>query len=292
MKVSAPAKINLTLEVTGLEKNGYHTIDTLFAWLELEDTLEFTPAAETSLEMSVEGVSAKGIALDETNLVIRALRALEKTVGKDLSTHIRLTKRIPAGGGLGGGSADAAATLIGINLVHSLGFGQKELLDLARPLGADVAFGLVGGFARGTQYGDILEPQRATLLECPVVLLFPSLACSTPKVYKLWDERPSREANGATERFLVAKDFSERMNAISNDLEEPAFALHPELRNLKKRMIEAGLQGVCLSGSGSTLFGFLGADTDFNEIQERLSDLHSKILLTRLKEGTRFELVS
>lgn len=294
MIVGAPAKINLTLEVTGIESNGYHTLDTIFAWLELEDRLEIKASASTSLEMVGDGVSTAHIEMDESNLILKALRAVEKVAQRELPTEIQVLKRIPAGGGLGGGSADAAATLVGLNEVHQLGLSVEQLLKLAAPLGADVSFGLVGGMARGTRYGDVLQPLPLDqdLLRRDLVLVLPNVSCPTPQVYGLWDEDPSRVAQGSSERFLSCGDGVERLNHIANDLEEPAFCLYPRLRELKGKMMEAGLEGVCLSGSGSTLFGFLPLPGDFSLIRDMLECPEVRVVKSKLKAGTRFGLVS
>lgn len=294
MIVSAPAKINLTLEVTGVEGNGYHTLDTLFSWLCLEDDLRLEPAKTTSLKLQADGVSTELISTDSDNLVLKAHRALETSVGRTLPTEYVLTKRIPAGGGLGGGSADAAAALYGLNQLFELGLSQEELLSIARPLGADVSFGLVGGLARGTRYGDILQPLPSLepLLERELVLIFPQFPCPTPQVYGLWDERPSSVAKGASEAMLGSTTAPQMLGLIRNDLEEPAFRLHPELVKFKDAMCGCGLEGVCLSGSGSTLFGFLPEEGELSQMKQQLSQLGVGITTTRLRKDRRFELVS
>lgn len=293
MKVQAPAKLNLTLEVTGVEENGYHTLDTLFCWLDLEDDLHLEPSDTTSLELVSAGVSTESVTTGDDNLVLRAHRAICRKVGLELKTRFRLVKRIPAGGGLGGGSADAAACLVGLNELYELGLSPSELLEMARPLGADVAFGLVGGLARGVRYGDWLEEIEfpSALRESRVVLVFPGIACPTPEVYKLWDRHRSDVARGASGRFLAAHSLDGYLASMANDLEEPAFRLHPSLRTLKASMIEAGLQGVCLSGSGSTMFGFLRQEGDFEWVRQAVGVDGFKVVETRLREARRFEFV-
>lgn len=295
MIVSAPAKINLTLEVTGIEDNGYHTLDTVFVWLALEDSLSLEKAPSTSLSLKGEGVNVDSVEVDESNLVMRAHRAVEKRVDQDLPTRYRLLKRIPAGGGLGGGSADAAAALIGLNSLYDLGLRQEHLLELARPLGADVSFGLIGGAARGTRYGDLLEPVKLPnfLFERDLVLIFPEFGCPTPAVYGLWDKEPSHVARGRSQMLLSLHDHPEDIfDSIANDLEEPAFRLHPELRNFKEALRRAGLRAPCLSGSGSTLFGFLPQGGDVEEVEQALSTLGVRVVITKLKEEARVEFVS
>lgn len=287
MIVEAPAKINLTLEVTGVEPNGYHTLDTLFVWLDLHDTLELSQATATSLEVRDEGVDTSLVTSDESNLVLRALRALESQVERELPTRIVLTKRIPAGGGLGGGSADAAAVLTALPKLHGLELGPPKLREIASRLGADVAFGLEGGFARGRRYGDKLErlelPRELT--ERRLLLLAPGFPCPTPEVYRQWDREPCAGARGATDRFLAASP-EQRLGHVANDLQKPAEALFPRLVELREEMSRAGLQSVCLSGSGSTLFGFLPEPSLTEEIEGKLQGL-GKVLLTKLRGSGR-----
>lgn len=285
--LEAPAKINLTLEITGVEANGYHTLDTLFVWLDLHDTLELSKGVETSLEMTSDGADLSRVESDESNLVLRALRALEALSGRDLPTCFRLTKRIPAGGGLGGGSADAAAALVGLRYLHGLDVNDQELHTVASRLGADVAFGLRGGFARGERYGDLLTPLTfpADLEECRLLLLAPGFPCPTPEVYRSWDAEPSRGAHGATDRFLNAA-AGERISQISNDLEAAAVRLYPDLAGLKSRMQQAGLEGVTLSGSGSTLFGFLPKGESSEAVENALSGA-GRLVWTRLRKDER-----
>lgn len=288
MIVEAPAKVNLTLEVTGVEANGYHTLDTLFVWLELHDSVDLKPATRTSLRLLGDAPGQEHVSADEDNLVLKALRRLETLCEQELPTEIVLTKRIPTGGGLGGGSADAAATLWGLNIVHSLGLSTSALLDVARELGADVAFGLVGGFARGTGYGDQLAPQPfpTLLAERTLVLVQPGFPCFTPQVYGEWDRLRPRPAEGASERFLQADTARERLGLILNDLEPAAFSLFPLLVEVKKAMMAVGLEGCCLSGSGSTLFGFLPAEGSEAQVKKVLSTM-ADVSFTRLREGGR-----
>lgn len=294
MKISAPAKINLTLEVTGIEANGYHTLDTLFCWLHLEDDLHLEAAESTTLTIEAEGVSTDQVTADQSNLVLKAHAALCQAVGRSLPTRFHLLKRIPAGGGLGGGSADAAACLVGMNSLYDLGLSREQLLEIARPLGADVSFGLVGGLARGTRYGDLLESVAfpSALKQQSVVLVLPGIACPTPAVYKLWDEKPSRVASGASSLFLNSQKIEEYLGRVCNDLEEPAMRLHPVLGDLKRAMVCAGLRGVCVSGSGSTLFGFLPPEGDFDSVRQALEMRDVKVVSTQLREERRFEYVS
>jgi 4-diphosphocytidyl-2-C-methyl-D-erythritol kinase len=212
----APAKLTLSLRVTGVRDDGYHLIDAEMVTIDLADDLTFSEG--DGLEVDVVGAAAP-VPTDDSNLVRRALRAVAATA------HVRLTKRIPAGGGLGGGSADAAAVLRWAGVTD---------LDVAAALGADVPFCLVGGRARVTGVGEIIDPlpfePRA------FTLLTPSFGVSTPRVYMAWDEMGGPTAAGV------------------NDLEPAALAVEPRLAEWRDRLGEATGATPVLAGSGSTWF--------------------------------------
>jgi len=212
----ARAKLTLTLRVTGVRDDGYHLIDAEMVTVDLADDLAFSDG--DGLFVDVVGGAAP-VPTDDSNLVRRALRAV------GASAHVRLTKRIPAGGGLGGGSADAAAVLrwAGVND-----------LDLAATLGADVAFCLVGGRARVTGIGELVEPMPFE--SRAFTLLTPPFGVSTPAVYRAWDDLGGPTATGP------------------NDLEPAALAVEPRLATWRDRLGEATGTVPVLAGSGSTWF--------------------------------------
>lgn len=251
--LAAPAKVNLALEVLGQLEGGYHELDTVFAWLDWSDEVELGPGSGLEVLNEVSG----GLTLGppEDNLAMRALRAL------DVELSVQLTKRIPAGAGLGGGSADAAAVLVGANLLLGLGHSLEELERIGAGLGADVAFGVRGGAARGRGRGDQLTPLPAPP-DCEVVVLQPAFGLATGPVYRAWDTTPVRVAPGAAERMaaaLEAGSYQQMLEALANDLEPPACQLEPSLAGLRQAMLEAGCEGVLLSGSGSCLFGLVAS---------------------------------
>jgi 4-diphosphocytidyl-2-C-methyl-D-erythritol kinase len=213
--VLAPAKVTLSLRVTGVRPDGYHLIDAEMVTVSLYDDLEIGPGD------GLEVVGATGLAVpaDDDNLVRRALRL----VGRQ--AHVRLTKRIPSGAGLGGGSSDAAAVL------RWAGFDDPLA---AAGLGADVAFCVRGGRARVTGIGEVLEP--LPFEERTLTLLTPPLSCSTPAVYRAWDDLGGPSAAGP------------------NDLEPAALVVAPELARWRDQLGEATGAVPVLAGSGSTWF--------------------------------------
>ncbi|MEA2931605.1 MAG: 4-diphosphocytidyl-2-C-methyl-D-erythritol kinase [Actinomycetota bacterium] len=212
----APAKLTLSLRVTGVRENGYHLIDAEMVTIDLADHLTFSDG--DGLEVDVVGAAAP-VPTDDSNLVRRALRAVGATA------HVRLTKRIPAGGGLGGGSADAAAVLR---------WAAVTDLEVAATLGADVPFCLVGGRARVTGTGEVVE--TLPFEDRTFTLLLPPFGVSTPAVYQAWDELGGPTAAGA------------------NDLEPAALAVEPRLAVWRDRLAEATGATPVLAGSGSTWF--------------------------------------
>lgn len=216
--LSAPAKLTLSLRVTGVRDDGYHLIDAEMVSLDLVDTLELTEGGE-GLEVLDEAGRAFPVPTTDDNLVVRALRLTGR------QAHVRLTKRIPAGAGLGGGSADAAAILRWA--------GWTDLYGAAS-LGADVAFCLVGGRARVQGIGEVVEP--LPYVERTVTLFTPPFGCSTPAVYRAWDELGGPQADGP------------------NDLEPAALVVEPRLTEWRDALAVATGQRPVLAGSGSTWF--------------------------------------
>jgi 4-diphosphocytidyl-2-C-methyl-D-erythritol kinase len=211
--VSALAKLTISLRVTGIRDDGFHLIDAEMVTLDFADQLTFSDGD------GLEVVGGIGVPSGDDNLVRRALRAAGR------AAHVRLVKRIPAGGGLGGGSADAAAVLRWAGVTD---------LDMAAGLGADVPFCLVGGRARVTGIGEVIEP--LPFQERTFTLLTPPFAVSTPAVYTKWDELGGPTADGP------------------NDLEPAALAVEPRLAEWRDRLGGSTGRTPVLAGSGATWF--------------------------------------
>jgi 4-diphosphocytidyl-2-C-methyl-D-erythritol kinase len=214
--VEAPAKLTLSLRITGVRDDGYHLIDAEMVTLDWHDSLTIDPQ---SSGLSVDGPYAKGIPLGRSNLVTKALRLVRRRAG------VHIHKAVPRGGGLGGGSADAAAIL------RWAGFSDPVR---AAGLGADVAFCLVGGRARVTGIGEVIEPLPFEPID--ITLVIPPISASTPKVYGRWDELGGPRGDGG------------------NDLEPAAVAAVPKLAIWRDRIREAAGCAPTLAGSGSTWF--------------------------------------
>ncbi len=243
-KCKAPCKVNVSLRVLGKRADGFHEVDTVMAPLELCDELEFNPAER--LEMSCD---APGVPVDESNLVMKAGRIMERELGRPMKWHIHLIKHVPHGAGLGGGSSDAACVLRTLNELECGGIDDARLVELAGELGSDVGFFIYGVPCRCTGRGEKVEPLADWAgWKQLVVLLKPGFGVSTPDAYKRW--LGSRELQGI-EYGPQEVDGC----VLVNDLERPVFEKHLFLAELKTWMLKrTGVRAAMMSGSGSTMF--------------------------------------
>ena len=270
--VRVPAKVNLQLAVGPVRADGYHDVATVYHAVSLFDEVTVTPAERDSVGITGEG--ADSVPTDGGNLAARAARALARAVGhgsRDApGLAIRITKRIAVAGGLAGGSADAAATLVACNELWGTGLSQKELCELASGIGSDVAFGLLGGTAIGIGRGEQVTPVL-TSGTFHWVLAFANGGLSTAEVYAKCDRmRASQESRKAKERkvgtasvpdpaldnaliaALRSGDPAKLGPRLSNDLESAAISLRPGLRRALAAGQELGALGAMVSGSGPT----------------------------------------
>jgi 4-diphosphocytidyl-2-C-methyl-D-erythritol kinase len=241
------AKINWSLRITGKRADGFHDLETVFQTISLHDELTFRAADGLSLTCDDPTIPT-----DETNLVMRAARL----VGAP-AMAIELRKRIPAGGGLGGGSSNAAATLL------ALGPDREDLPQLALSLGSDVPFFLMGGTAYATGRGEVLTPlpPRSGI---PLLLVLPEERVLT------------KEAFARVTRYsppLGIDAYRGGFERYTNDFEEPVFAMLPRLRDLKQRLYDAGAIWASMTGSGSTIVGAFANAEVRDEVAKTFSDM-------------------
>lgn len=255
--VRAPAKINLTLRVTGRRADGYHLLHSLFAFTEWGDDLIIEPATDISL--SLEGERAEALAGEHDNLVLRAARLLQKASGAKADARLALTKRIPVAAGLGGGSADAAATLRGLNALWRLNWPVEKLEELALQLGADVPACVHSAATIATGIGEVLSA-APPLPPLAVVLVNPNLPTPTPAVFRaLKDQqgtKPFKQEPALPSAFGGLDDLISWMSVVGNDLTDPAIQVTPAVADVLTQMRStAGIRHAALSGSGATGFG-------------------------------------
>jgi 4-diphosphocytidyl-2-C-methyl-D-erythritol kinase len=251
MRVNAFAKINWALRITGKRADGFHDLETLFQTISLHDTLTFEESDRLSLTCD-----DPSIPVDDTNLVIRA--------AGDATVAISLHKEIPAGGGLGGGSSDAAATLIALG---------KASPELALALGSDVPFFLTGGTAHATGRGEILTP-LPRVAGIPLLLLIPEERVSTARAFGML-QRFSRPLGIERYRSMIDDDLLSHAPELINDFEEPIFSMLPSLRALRTRLYESGAAWAAMSGSGSTIVGAFRTAEDRDAASEQFTDVRA-----------------
>jgi len=263
VKIRAPAKINLYLRVVGKRRDGYHLIDTVMLPISLYDEIEIR-------KLKADRRRARGAAPSITitcdhpqvpagkkNLVFRAAELIMKTAQVEQPVAIHIRKKIPVGAGLGGGSSDAAATLIALNRLFRLGYATRKLEKLGLALGADVPFFIAKRPARARGIGERLTP----LTQFPgfwLVILYPGFPVSTAWAYgqlrpKLTKSKVNTSITSSLRRFAKLREL------LVNDLEAVTVAEYPRIGTLKERLRREGADGVLMSGSGSSVFGVFAA---------------------------------
>jgi 4-diphosphocytidyl-2-C-methyl-D-erythritol kinase len=252
--VRAPGKVNLHLGVGPLRDDGYHDVTNVLHAVSLYDEVVATEADE--LSVTVTGEDASGVPADYDNLAAKAAIALAEVAGRSPDVALSITKRLPVAGGMAGGSADAAATLVACSELWSTGHDRDDLVDIAASLGADVPFLLTGGTALGRGRGDRLMPVlgRGTY---HWVLAFSDDGLSTADVYAELDlqrggDRPDATPADPAVVALRDGDPDELATALHNDLERPALRLRPALRKTLDTGLDLGALGAMVSGSGPT----------------------------------------
>lgn len=276
IKVTAPAKINLTLEVLGKRSDGFHEIRSVMQTVNLCDRLTFQSGDSLEFKSNSPGWIA------EKSLTAKTARLLRATAGCSRGAVITVEKHIPLVGGLGGDSSDAAATLRGLKQLWELELPKSKLLELASKLGSDVAFFLEGGTALAEGRGDItpLPP----LPRMWVVLAIPDIPQLPEKTRQLYERlNPSHYTDGEITRQMAAKISEGRepsAGLLFNVFEKVAFTAFPGLSVYQERMAEAGASHVHLAGSGPTLFALLEDKTRAKELYRRLKEQKIECYLT------------
>ena len=242
------AKINLGLYITAKRPDGYHDLLTAFYPVGWHDILEIVPAKGDETTLTVTGRSVE--CLPEKNLVMRAYRALSQ-VAPLPPVDIYLHKVIPDGAGLGGGSADAAFTIFGLNNMFSLGLSGEDMARIASGIGADCPFFIYDRPMIATGIGDVFSPCEVNLARTPVLIVKPEVHVPTRDAYAgVTPREPDVDL-----RAVLASPVAEWQGRRVNQFEESVFPLHPEIAALKEAMLEAGAAYASMSGSGSSVFG-------------------------------------
>ena len=249
IEIKAPAKINIGLYITSKRADGFHNLTTLFYPIDdLFDTLTFEQASTFELNCSDPSLPS-----DENNLVVKAVRILEKIKGNPIRVKINLEKRIPSQAGLGGGSSDAAATLISLNEMLKLDFKYEQLVEMALQLGSDVPFFIKAKPAIGKSRGEILEFVDFEINK-PILIVNPGINISTKEAFQ--NIVPNETNIDLKPAFINGKpDFTFLRKNITNDFENYVFSKYDEIKNIKETMYINGADFALMSGSGSTVYG-------------------------------------
>jgi len=258
------AKINLNLRVRGKRPDGYHEIDTVLQTITLHDTITLTVTDSPEIVLSCDD---RSLPTGADNLIYRAAKALQARFAPSRGADIRLEKRIPTQAGLGGGSSDAAVTLLALTYLWGANVNDRELLELASGLGVDVPFFFFGGTARGLGTGTDLAP----LHDAPgqfLLVLKPNASISTSNAYESLQARSLTSAEAKTilsssARGEISDSFDSK--AFQNDFEPVVFELEPEIKRAQDALMKAGAEAALLAGSGSAVFGIF----DSGDAQER-----------------------
>lgn len=274
--VRAPAKINLLLGVGSVREDGYHPLDTVYQAISLYDDVTVTESAGWSVNVEPIGeVDVSEVPLDDSNIVIRAGKLLTAHHGINRHAAIGISKGIPVAGGMAGGSADAAATLVALDRLWDLQTSDDDLLAIAAELGSDVPFALIGGTAHGTGRGELVEPVADEGTWWWVVVPN-SIGMSTPAVYRAFDDAVLNGGGGAdTEAVraaLAAGDLDALAESIHNDLQDAALTLRRDLVETEADLHGAGVLATLLSGSGPTFLGLVADQDRAHHIREALLD--------------------
>ena len=274
INIIAPAKLNLYLHITGRREDGYHLLDSLFVFTTIGDEIKIRPAE--ILSMTIDGPFHSVIDTDvENNLVYRAALLLKQKFDVKAGAHIHLSKQLPVGSGLGGGSSDAALTLKALNTFWNLNVDVCVLAEMGLSLGADIPACLYQKPALISGIGEIIKPIASAFNSSPVLLIKPPGSLSTPSVYKQYaiSKHPFSQALGNLETINFDA-FIKQMHNAQNDLEEPAIRLMPSIRELLALLEgQSGCLLARMSGSGSTCFAIFSNKADLEIAAKNLQTL-------------------
>ncbi|MEB3119705.1 MAG: 4-(cytidine 5'-diphospho)-2-C-methyl-D-erythritol kinase [Snowella sp.] len=298
----APAKINLYLEILGDRPDGYHELIMILQSIELADQIEIRANGTEKIRLFCPHPD---VPLDESNLAYRAAKLMTENFPKVYANlggmDITLDKRIPIAAGLAGGSTDAAAVLVGLDLLWQLGLTQPELQTLAAQLGSDVPFCIAGGTAIATGRGEKLDPIKDLDNLWIVLAKYRNIAVSTPWAYQTYrqqfgqhylqdtqarQQRTHQVHSGPLVRAILHKNSREIAQHLHNDLEKVVLPAHPPVAHLRQTLAQAGGLSTMMSGSGPTVFSLCESQATAEQVktqaQQQLNDPDLEFWVARL----------
>ena len=258
VRIPAFAKVNLRLEILGKRADGYHELRTIFQTLSLHDDIRLRSSRRPGITLGIQGNAALAAEPVEENLVFRAVEAVKRKLKIGGGVEISLKKRIPAGAGLGGGSSDAVAAMLGYLQLTKNKLPTAEMLEIAAVLGADVPFFLLGGRALGVNRGDEIYPLQDIAKMHVLVVVPQDIRVPTPDAFRWVNAKPLGLTKSPVNSKLLqfcALSRSAQGNGLSNDFERPVFGRHPRLVQIKRVLLQKGATEASLAGSGSAVFG-------------------------------------
>jgi 4-diphosphocytidyl-2-C-methyl-D-erythritol kinase len=258
VRIPAFAKINLRLDILGKRADGYHELRTIFQTISLHDELRLRASPRPGIRLTILGNATLAAEPIEKNLAYRAVDAVRRELKSHGGVEIELRKRIPAGGGLGGGSSNAGAAMFGYLQLAQKKLSSAQMLGIAASLGADVPFFLLGGRALGVNRGDEIYPLQ-DIPTVPVLVVVPQeIRVPTPDAFRWVHAEPlgltKPAANSKLFQFC-ALSWSARGSGLGNDFEGPVFRRHPRLDRIRRVLLQRGATEASLAGSGSAVFG-------------------------------------
>lgn len=276
IEISSYAKVNLTLDVLGVRPDGFHAIESVMQSISLHDQIILTKRAEPGISITC---NMPGVPTDERNLVYKAAAALLKDSGTEIGLQIHIEKSIPAQAGLGGGSSNAAATLVALSKLLNISTERDRLVSLGAEVGSDVPFFLCGGTAQVLGRGEDVRP-LPDIASNWMAIVKPPFGISTAWSYNRIDAMREEgkisidEHSSASERLVSALNSGscEPLSRLFyNDLEAPAIEQHPEIEDIKSIMICNGAEAALMCGSGSAVFGLFKEENTASNALEKLS---------------------
>lgn len=280
LSIKAPAKINLALDVLRKREDGYHDVDMIMTTIDLADRVDIRPVASGGIYVST---TAGFLPEDERNLAYQAAHLFQQRFAIKQGVAIHITKNIPVAAGLAGGSSDAAAVLRGLNRLWQTHLAVDELAELGAAIGSDVAFCVYGGTARATGRGEKIE-RLPSPPPCWVVLARPEEAVSTKETYEalnLSNKGPAPDIE-RMKAAIISRNYEEICRHLGNVLEKVTIPRLPEIGQIKRQMTRLGADGVLMSGSGPTVFGFTLHESRARKIYNGLRGFCTEVYKVRL----------
>jgi len=277
LKLQSKAKVNLFLDILSKRDDGYHSINTVYQLIELSDFLEFEKA-QNKIEIIC---NSPDVPTDESNIIFKSIKILStyKNI-KNIGVRVRINKNIPVGAGLGGGSSNAAITLIAINQLFNLNLSFDELLNIAQQIGMDVPFHLYGGRCIGTGRGEIIEQIPNGLVD--MVLINIGLQISTKWAYQQinWDKVDYHPSIDEFIDRLSDSSVDDVNKHLYNAFEQFIFPYHPILESIKNELLNEGAFGALMSGSGSTIYGIFEDNNKARKVADKFKEKYKYVFVT------------